>query len=148
MSLGFVKSVVTVSALAASLAACGTGGSLTPDEFEVMQYRPLAVPPESELSPPRPGQPQAQEIDAGRRAFEALYPGKTFSPTPKKSDGEQSLISGIGESEPDIRSSLMQVDTAHVVKKSLLIGDILDAEERQFRPDNIVIRRVASTNNR
>ena len=133
-----------ILALTATLAACGSGGGIGPDEFEVMQYKPLTVPPESELRPPRPGQPQAQTIDPGRQAFEALFPGREFRPAKRKSDGELSLLLNLPRSEPDVRSNVAQREL-DVVKKALLLADILEAEERQFRPDNVAIRRLGST---
>lgn len=135
--------LILISALA--LAACG--GRPTPDEFEVMQHKPLTMPPEFELRPPRPGEPQPQAIDAGRQAFEALFPGAKFRRPLPKSDGENSILSALPASEPDIRSNVTRRE-ADVVKKALLLADILDAEEREFRPDNIAIERLTSAKGR
>ena len=46
-------------------------------------------------------------------------------------------------SEPDVRSNVAQKDL-EVVKKSLLLSDLLEADDRQFRPDNILIERLRS----
>ncbi len=142
-----IRPFIAVLCMGLTVAACGSGGSLSPDEFEVMQYKPLVIPPEAELRPPRPGQPKAQSIDAGRQAFEALFPGAEFRPAPRKSDGELSILLNLPRSEPDVRSNVAQREL-DVVKKALLLADILDAEERQFRPDNIEIRRLATSSPR
>ncbi|MFC4348951.1 DUF3035 domain-containing protein [Kordiimonas lipolytica] len=137
-----LKSVLFIGAAALTLAACG-GGKNSPDEFEVVSRAPLVVPPEADLSPPRPGEPNAQTIDASGQAYEALFPGKKFKRSEPKSDSERDLLSRVGPSEPDVRSNVGQKDLA-VVKKTLLLADILDAEEREFRTDNVSVRRVSS----
>ena len=122
------------------LAACG-GGKITPDEFEVVGRAPLAVPPDSDLRPPRPGEPRAQEIDPGRQAFEALFPGQVYTRQPAKSAGELLLLANMLPSDPDIRANFAQTDL-DVVKKRLILNEILQAEDRSFRPDNVTVRRV------
>lgn len=133
-------SVLLLSSVA--LTACGSGKN-SPDEFSVVNRPPLVIPPEAELKPPRPGEPKAQEMDPGRRAFEALFPGKEYKPLPPKSGGEQLLLSLVGTGEPDVRSNVSQQDL-DVVKKSIILADILDMEERQLRPDNVEVDRVST----
>lgn len=137
-----LKSVVLVLGVGLSLAACGSNKN-SPNEFDVVSRAPLVVPPEADLSPPRPGEPNAQEIDPGQQAFEALFPGKEYTRSKPKSKSENELLSHMGQSEPDVRSNAGQKDL-DVVKKTLLLADILDAGERQFRTDNIAITRVSS----
>ena len=136
------KSLAIALTASLLLAACG-GGKVTPDEFEVMDRAPLYVPPISDLRPPRPGEPRAQEIDPGRMAFEALFPGKKFRPQKPLSSLEQRVLSQVGGSEPDIRTNAGD-DQVEVVKKVLLLADILAAEDRVFQPDNIIIRREST----
>lgn len=127
-------------ACALLLAACG-GGKITPDEFEVVGRAPLAIPPESELRPPRPGEPRAQEINPGRQAFEALFPGQPYTRQPPKSAGELMILANLLPSDPDVRANFAQTDL-DVVKKRLLLNEILEAEDRSFRPDNVTVRRL------
>lgn len=139
-----LKSVSVMLVAAVALTACGGGGGRKgPDEFEVLERRPLVVPPEAELTPPRPGEPRAQEIDPGQAAYEALFPGKTLKRPNPKSAGEYSLLRQLRPSSADIRSNVGGDVKADVVKKRLLLADMLDAEERTFRPDNIEIYRVS-----
>ena len=126
----------------AVLAACSSGKN-SPDEFSVVNRPPLVIPPEAELKPPRPGEPKAQPMDPGRAAFEALFPGKEYKPSPPKSNGEQGLLSLVGRSSPDVRSNVGQKDL-DVVKKSVILADLLDMEERLLRPDNVAVVRVAT----
>jgi hypothetical protein len=137
-----LKSVLLIAGAGAALAACGSGKN-SPNEFEVVSRAPLVVPPEADLTPPRPGQPNPQEIDPGRQAYEALFPGKEFKESKPKSASERDLLSRVGPSEPDVRSNVGQKDLK-VVKKTLLLADILDADERQHRTDDIAIERVSS----
>lgn len=125
------------------LAACGSGGRSSPDEFSVMNRAPLTIPPESTLRPPRPGEPRAQEIDPGRIAFEALFPGKKLRPREPLSKSEMSVISRVGGSESGIRANTGK-DNVEVVKKVLLLSDILTIDDRVFRPDNIEITRLST----
>ncbi len=137
-----LKSVSIIIAASLLLAACGgSKGQKGPDEFEVISRAPLVIPPEAELTPPRPGEPRAQEIDPGRQAFEALFPGKKFRRTAPKSKSENEILSHMRYSSPDIRSNAGGGKTADVVKKKLLLADLLNAEDRMFRPDNIEIFR-------
>lgn len=137
-----LKSVSVLFLASVCLAACSSG-SRGPDEFEVLSRAPLVIPPEAELSPPRPGEPRAQEIDPGQQAFEALFPGKTLKRSTPKSQSEYGLLRRMANSNADIRSNAGGDKTADVVKKKLLLADLLDAEERMHRPDNVEIYRVS-----
>lgn len=139
-----LKSVLLVGAAAILLTACGGNGKMSPDEFEVVSRAPLVVPPEADLAPPRPGQPNAQTIDPGQQAYEALFPDTQIKRSKPKSKSERELLSRLGRSEPDVRSNAGQRDL-DVVKKTLLLAEILEAEERQFRSDNISIERVSGS---
>ncbi len=142
-----LKSVSVLVLATACLAACGSGGSkktYVPNEFEVVDRAPLAVPPESTLTPPRPGEPRAQTINPGRIAFDALFPGKKFPRQVPKSQSENQLLSQLPYADVDIRSNAGGPLTQDVVKKKLLLADLLEAEERTFRPDNVEVNRVST----
>jgi hypothetical protein len=134
-------SVLLLSSVA--LAACGGNGKNSLDEFAVVDRPPLTIPPEADLAPPRPGEPRAQTMDPGRRAFEALFPGKEYKPQPPKSAAENALLSQVGIGNPDVRSNVSQ-KKLDVVKKTVILADILDVEERQLQPDNIIVERIVS----
>ena len=141
-----LKAVSTLVIASFTLTACGIfggDGKYAPDEFEVVDRAPLVIPPESELRPPRPGEPRAQEIDPGRQAYEALFPGSKIKPAEEKSNGEKELLSKINASDPGIRSNVARKDI-DVVRKRLILAEILEADERQFSPDNVQVTRVAS----
>ncbi|TNE62253.1 MAG: DUF3035 domain-containing protein [Alphaproteobacteria bacterium] len=140
-----LKSASLLLAACVSVAACGGNGKIVPDEFQVVDRAPLVVPPEAELSPPRPGQPRAQEIDPGRQAFEALFPGATYTPSAPKSRGENELLSHMLIGDPDVRSNAGQ-EKLDVVKKTLLLADLLESDEHEYRPDNVEIRRTSGNN--
>jgi hypothetical protein len=138
-----LKSISVLVVSAAIVAACGGNGKFSPDEFDVVSRSPLVVPPEASLAPPRAGQPHAQEINPAQQAFEALFPGKRFKRPAPQSSAEISLLRQLPSSEPDIRSNVDNKDVA-VVKKTLLLADLLEIQDRQFRPDNIEIERLSS----
>jgi len=138
-----LKSVSILLIASVGLVACSSGKK-GPDEFEVMDRAPLVIPPEAELAPPRPGEPRAQEIDPSQQAFEALFPGKNLKKSDPKSLSEYGLLKRLVSSDPDVRSNASGAKNADVVKKKLLLADLLDAEERQFGPDNVEIFRVTS----
>ncbi len=143
-----LKSVSVLVLGAACLAACGGGGgdkSFVPDEFEVVDRAPLAIPPEATLTPPRPGEPRAQTINPGRVAFEALFPGKKFPRQIPKSKSENELLSHFRQGDVDIRSNAGGPKNQDVVKKKLLLADLLAADERTYRPDNVEVTRVSSS---
>lgn len=138
-----VKSVVTVAAFGLMVAACGSN-KIIPNEFEVVNRAPLVVPPEANLSPPRPGEPRAQEIDPGRQAYEALFPGERLDRPKPASVSERELLSRMVASSADVRSDPAGRKGQDVVKKTLMLADLLEADERTFAPDNIEISRVSS----
>ena len=136
---------VVLSSLVMGLGACSwmDSKSMSPDEFEVVGRRPLVVPPDNNMRPPRPGAPRPQSIDPAQRALDALFPGRGLKAPAAPSNGEMALLQQIGGADTDVRSTMWQKDP-NVVKKSLLLADILHAEERQHRPDNVKVTRVAS----
>ncbi len=143
MRTNLMLRVATIALAGSMLAGCGLGSSSPsgPDEFTVVGRAPLVIPPESDLRPPRPGEPRPQEIDPANRAMRALFPRGTKVP-PKPSEGEQTLLDHVGTgANADIRSNVGLLDL-DVAKKSLILVDILAANERQNSPDNISIERI------
>jgi len=79
-----------------------------PDEFTVTTRAPLAMPPDWQLTPPRPGASRPQELSAQQAAEAALAPqtalGGTAGPD---SAGQQALLRQAGPSAPtDIRHTV------------------------------------------
>jgi hypothetical protein len=76
------------------LAGCGSGGIAgreRPDEFAVTRNRPLVIPPDYALTPPRTGEPTPVGADARTQALEALFGG----PAPR-SQSERSMLNSAG----------------------------------------------------
>ena len=142
-----LKSVLVLLVASVCLVACGSSNKLVPNEFEVVNRAPLVVPPESYLSPPRPGEPRAQEINPGKQAYDALFPGKTIEKQDPLSKSELDLVRRFASAGPDIRSASDDVNNPLIVKKSLMLADLLDAEDHQYRPDNVSITRISSSSN-
>ncbi len=138
--------IATIALAATLVTGCGMFKDSTapqgPDEFTVVGRAPLVVPPESSLRPPRPGEPRPQEIDPSNRAMRALFPSGTKVP-PAPSKGEQALLDHVGGgANSDIRSNAGYLDL-EVAKKSLILADILAAQERENGPDHIKITRIS-----
>ena len=145
MSSKLIMRTATIAIAGLLVSACGmfsdSGSPQGPDEFTVVGRAPLVIPPESDLRPPRPGEPRPQEIDPANRAMRALFPKGTKTP-PKPSSSEQTLLDQVGgRANTDIRSNAGLLDL-EVVKKSLILADILAADELQNDPDNISVKRT------
>lgn len=128
--------IVLVSACAALLASCGSGGILNrerPDEFAVQRQAPLVVPPDFELVPPAPGAPRPAEGTAAQQALDALFGG----PAPR-SPVETSALQRAGEAAPGIRSSVGDAET-HTVDKGATTRTIIAAPEGDGQDARAVI---------
>ena len=70
MTIAFVRTAGLTVAAALVLGACGGGGGVfnrnAPDEFAISRAAPLVVPPDYNLTPPKPGSPIASGDSAGR----------------------------------------------------------------------------------
>ncbi|MDT9599063.1 DUF3035 domain-containing protein [Sphingosinicella rhizophila] len=89
-----VKIALAASATTLILAGCSSGGIANrdrPDEFAVSRSRPLVIPPDFALAPPRPGEAVPQGADARTQALEALFGG----PAPR-SDSERQMLNEAG----------------------------------------------------
>ncbi len=129
------------------LAGCGVfgGGKNSPDEFIIVKKAPLAMPPEYNLRPPKPGEPRPQELGTTAQAIAALFPGRTSVPPPS-SQGERALLAALQtrtSSETGVRSNVGD-DATIVVDKGVLLRDVLATGERELATDGIQIERIAS----
>ncbi len=113
--------------LLTTLSACGSGGGIfnrdRPDEFAVSRQAPLVIPPDFAMTPPRPGAPRAQEVNASEQALEALFGGPQA-----RSATESSAIREAGTADAGIRSSVGDVET-ETVDKGSVTRDIIAAPE-------------------
>ncbi len=139
---------VAASALVLALAGCGifSGGSGKPDEFVVVEKRPLVVPPDFRLRPPEPGKPSPQDIRPTREALKALFPDS--NPDLGLSPGERALLKRVEESvaapvRADSRSLAADDDT-RVVRKGVMVGELLALPPRTLKSDGSSIERVKS----
>lgn len=118
------RHIGTLAALGAAtllLPGCGaldgvfgsSRGKQAPDEFQVVAEQPLAIPPNADLRPPRPGAPRPQDTsptDAAR----GIVSGRPVGPgqngqaqmASAASPAESALLqrAGAGQADPNIRS--------------------------------------------
>ncbi|GEQ99429.1 hypothetical protein JCM17845_00530 [Iodidimonas gelatinilytica] len=116
-------------------------GKSPPDEFVVVDKRPLVVPPDFQLRPPRPGVPSPQNIQPAAQVVDALFPGHTAVP-PKPSAAEMALLDNFPQADADIRSTVGD-DTA-LVNKGPMLSEILAMEPRAMESDGASIQRLTS----
>jgi len=127
MSLVIRAGIAGIAAL--GLAACGSSGIFgrdAPDEFAISRAPPLVVPPDYNLTPPRPGAPRPMDAGSQTQAIEALFgPGVRVPP---KSPAEQQLLDGAGaeRTDPTARSTAGDPETS-VVDKGAFLKTIIDA---------------------
>lgn len=117
---------IVIAGGAALLASCGTSGVLNrerPDEFAVQRQAPLVVPPDFELTPPKPGAPRPTEGTAAQQALDALFGGPAA-----RSAVETSALQRAGDAEQGIRSSVGDTGT-FTVDKGATTRTILAAPE-------------------
>ncbi|MEO1168091.1 MAG: DUF3035 domain-containing protein [Pseudomonadota bacterium] len=113
--------------MGATLSACSIfgGGRDRPDEFLVSRSAPLVIPPDFNLTPPRPGEPAARGADSSTQALQAMFGG----PAPR-SAAEEALVN---QADPEsaaagIRSTVGDPDT-QAVDYGSTTRDILNAPE-------------------
>ncbi len=115
--------------VALMLSACGSSGVFNrgaPDEFAISRQAPLVVPPDFNLTPPKPGAPRPLAADSQQQALEALFgPNQRVAPP---SPSEQNLLdrSGAVRNDPTARSTVGDTGTI-VVNKGAFTRDILSA---------------------
>ena len=121
----FARPLIVIS-LAGMLAACGGGGLFNrerPDEFAVQRQAPLVVPPDFELTPPKPGAPRPAEGTASQQALDALFGG----PAPR-SGVETSALDRAGTADPGIRSAVGDPETNTVSKGTVTRAIVAEPE--------------------
>jgi hypothetical protein len=79
-----------------------------PDEFQVINRKPLRMPASAALPEPRPGAPSPLDPDPNRDAIVALLGSDAAPQGPGTSRGEQALLSAadVAASNPEIRQTL------------------------------------------
>jgi hypothetical protein len=95
------------------LAGCASGGVAgrdRPDEFAVTRNQPLVIPPDYNLTPPRPGEASPQAADARTQALEALFGG----PQPR-SESERSMLNAAGQDRVALGARSVAGDPATTV---------------------------------
>jgi hypothetical protein len=118
-----LSTFVLAGSAALLLAGCAGGGPFgrsRPDEFAVARNAPLVVPPDFNLAPPRPGEPDAG-ADPRAQALQALFGG----PQPR-SEIERELLQQVGADRAALgaRSVAGDPQTA-VVNRGALVQTIL-----------------------
>lgn len=120
-------------------------GKQPPDEFVVVNRRPLVVPPDFQLRPPEPGKSKTQEIQPSRQVVAALFPGETEVP-PRPSRGETALLNEVGAQvgEPDPNARSNAGDKTQIVHKGTMLAELLKMEPRRLRSDGATIEHRSS----
>ncbi len=125
-----MRKVIVAGLLVLTLAGCGRSGSGVfgrnrPDELAVSRSAPLVIPPDFALTPPQPGQPQAQAADSSTQALQAMFGGPAA-----RSAAETNAVSQAGgsRSQAGIRSDVADPGT-NVVDKGAVTRDVIAAPE-------------------
>ena len=133
--------ILPVGALVAGsllLSACGALDGIlpgqskqAPDEFQVVAQQPLAIPPNADLRPPRPGAPRPQDTPPQVRA-QSLVSGQPVSAVQAANAGaaspsESALLAkaGANSADPDIRSVVNQETGLLAEQNRTLIDDLI-----------------------
>jgi hypothetical protein len=84
-----------------------------PNEFDVVANAPLAVPPDFELRPPKPGAEPTQEVSPTAQAKQAIFragdqQANLPAPSGQRSAGEDQILraAGVTNAPPDIRDTV------------------------------------------
>ena len=140
--------LIAALGLLAALAGCGDVadtlglGRNPPDEFAVVDRPPLALPPDFELRPPKPGAPRPQEENTTKRASTMLFGANTNvgnttdhdsfmagAPPAEESrtDAEKALLEAAGatRAEPNIREIVDREASQKVVGNKHLVDELL-----------------------
>jgi hypothetical protein len=132
--------LLAVLGLAALFAGCSDVadtlglGRNPPDEFAVVDRPPLALPPDFDLRPPKPGAPRPQEINTAQRASTMLFGPKAkmadrdaSPPDESRSDAEKALLesAGAAHADPNIREMVDREAAQKVVGTTHLVDELL-----------------------
>lgn len=109
----FARIAILAVALPLVLSACDSAKralgyeKMPPDEFQVVQRAPLAMPPDFSLRPPQPGSARPQEGTTREQARKIITGQRGATPiaTEGRSQGDIALLKrvGAGSIQPDIR---------------------------------------------
>ncbi len=123
-----MRSIAIVLAPALLLTACAGGGPFgrdRPDEFAVTRAPELIVPPEFNLTPPRPGQADPGTSDPRAQALQALFGG----PQPR-SAVEQRLLQQADANAAVLGARSVAGDpNTQVVNRGALVQTIISLPE-------------------
>lgn len=118
-------------------------GRNPPDEFAVVDRPPLAMPPDFDLRPPKPGAPRPQDMSTNKRASTMLFgSGAAVANTPDRHDafmaadgtpgrnesgGEKALLqdAGVNKAESGIRETVDREAAQKVVGSEHLVDELL-----------------------
>lgn len=95
LAAGFVMGLSSCQSVGRATGA----GKNRPDEFKILTKAPLEIPPEYNLTPPRPGEPRPQELAANEAARTAMLGGGAGAKN--MSVGERILIQQARRSQPE-----------------------------------------------
>lgn len=162
-----LRAGLSAVALMLALSACSEAKrslgyeKMPPDEFQVVQRAPLAMPPDFALRPPSPGAARPQEGTTREQARQQLMGVRQTSPisTAGRSQGEVALLrrAGAEEIQPEIRSlvnkesqALADADKSFTDKvvfwrKPEPMGEALDAgkETKRLRENQALGRSLS-----
>lgn len=124
-NLRFSKiSFVLASLLSAAfLTGCGDNVKRTfgmdrtaPDEFQVIERAPLAMPPDYHLNPPKPGEKRPQELSTKERAAQSVMGQNQAPQDNRQSKGlnELLLLAGTEGADPQIRQTVEKDNKSYV----------------------------------
>ena len=93
----------------------------TPDEFRVVTIAPLSVPPEYNLTPPRPGELRTEDMFQDQQARRALFGDLSGT---NASDAEILFASraGAADANPNVRA-IIDGETASLIRKDQSFAD-------------------------
>ncbi len=121
-------------------------GRNPPDEFAVVDRPPLAMPPDYDLRPPRPGAPRPQEISMNARASTVVFGAGAQASSAgqvSSSDAEKVLLESAGAAKADenIRDVVDREAAEKVASSKHLIDDLL--WWRKTTPEGAVVDPAA-----
>lgn len=112
-----------------------------PDEFQVVERAPLAMPPEFSMRPPTPGAVRPQEGSTTDQARRVLTGGRAYTPitTQGRSQGDLVLLQKAGAEniQPDIRS-LINKETMQLAEADSSFTDRLIFWRKPETPGHLV----------
>ena len=143
------KALFAVLASSIMISACSSNddimaGKNSPNEFKVVNRPPLQMPPDYNIRPPKPGEPDTQNLSIAEQAVEILFPGRRVLPPPVSKSEESVLRKSDGISADQNIRAMVGDKTTLVAQKGVLIKDILEMDVRNNMPDGSSIERIAS----